>query len=299
MQQVRGVAQGASASLVENIMPEPTLQEMLKAGVHFGHRESRRHPKMDPYLFGVRNGVHIVDLDQTVVRLRTACDAARTLAKDGKVILFVGTKDAAKQIVRDAAVRVGMPYVVGRWLGGTITNYPVIAKLIQKYRSLVRMRDTGEIAQKYTKHEQAELHREIVRLEQVVGGVADLTKLPDAMFIVDMREEVTAAREALRRSITTFAICDSNVNPEDITYPIPGNDDAVSSIRLLVTTFADAIAEGVQERARVEAQVAAESGRGSVQPQPSEGDHAPAVEGTVGGVNDRDHDGEGNAVVQA
>lgn len=231
----------------------PTLEQMLKAGVHFGHRESRRHPKMDPYLFGARNGVHIIDLELTQAKLTEACAAVRALAKEGKVILFVGTKDGAKDIVREAAVRVGMPYVIGRWLGGTITNFAVISKLIQKYRALLRMRDTGELEQKYTKHEQSAMGREIERLEDAVGGVADLAKLPDALFIVDLHEEVTAVREAKRKGITTIGICDSNVNPEDVTFPIPGNDDALASLRLLVAAVADAVVEGMNERARVEA----------------------------------------------
>ena len=244
----------------------PSLEEFLRAGVHFGHRESKRHPKMDPYLFGVRNGVHVIDLEQTRAKFASACDAARQLAADGKVILFVGTKDAAKQIVREHAERTGMPYVVGRWLGGTLTNFAVIGKLIQKYRSLVRSRDTGEMAQKYTKFEQSQMGQEIARLEGAVGGIVELNRIPDAMFLVDIGHEETAMREAKRKGVTTFAICDSNVNPEDVTYPIPGNDDAVASIALIVRTFSDAIAEGIEERAREMAnKVAAEAQPSTVQ----------------------------------
>lgn len=205
---------------------------------------------MTPYIFTMRNNVHIVDLEQTVARMDVACAAVRALVGEGKTILFVGTKDAAKEIVREQAVRVNMPYVVGRWLGGTITNFVVIGKLIQKYRSLLRMRDTGELEQKYTKHEQSEMSREIRRLEEAVGGISDLTKLPDAIFVVDVREEATAVREAVRRNITLFGICDTNVDPSDITYPIPGNDDAVASIRILVTAFADAVEQGTVARAK-------------------------------------------------
>ncbi|MDO8425820.1 MAG: 30S ribosomal protein S2 [bacterium] len=246
-------------------MAQPTLQEMLKAGVHFGHRASRRHPKMDPYIFAMRNGVHILDLEQTQRKLVEACDAARALSKEGKIILFVGTKDSAKVIVREQAMRVHMPYVIGRWLGGTMTNYAIIGKVIQKYRGLVRMRDTGEMEQKYTKHEQAELGREIVRLEIVVGGISDLNRLPDALFVVDVQNESTAVREAVRKEIATFAICDTNVDPTDITYPIPANDDAVASIRMLTTAFADAVAEGAVERAKAMAksEVAPEQARES------------------------------------
>jgi len=228
----------------------PSLEDLLKAGVHFGHRESKRHPKMDPFVFGVRNGVHVIDLDQTRARLQIACDAARALAKDGKVILFVGTKDQAKAIIREHAARVGMPYVTERWLGGTMTNFAVIGKLIQKYRSLIRSRDTGEMAQKYTKFEQSQMGQEIARLEDAVGGISELNRIPDALFIVDVGNEETAIREAKRKSVTTFAICDSNVDPTLVTYPIPGNDDAVSSVQMLTRVFADAVAEGLEERAR-------------------------------------------------
>ncbi|MBI4434570.1 30S ribosomal protein S2 [Candidatus Uhrbacteria bacterium] len=228
----------------------PSLEELLRAGVHFGHRESRHHPKMDPYLFGVRNTVHVIDLEKTREKLQVACDAAKALGRDGKTILFVGTKDQAKPLIREAAMRVGMPYVIGRWLGGTITNFPVISKVIQKYRSLTRSRDTGETAQKYTKFEQSQINQEIARLEEAVGGIAELHRLPDALFIIDIHEEETAVREAKRKGITTFAICDSNVDPTQVTYPIPGNDDATSSIQLLVRVFTDAVAEGMEERAR-------------------------------------------------
>ncbi|MFH1430512.1 MAG: 30S ribosomal protein S2 [Candidatus Uhrbacteria bacterium] len=230
-----------------------TLEALLKAGVHFGHKESKRHPKMQPFLFGVRNSINVIDLEQTIIQLESACDAAREMAKDGKAILFVGTKDAVAQIVREEAKRVGMPYVVGRWLGGTLTNFSVISKLIQKYRGLVRSRDTGELEQKYTKHEQSERMREIARLEEAVGGIAELNKLPDALFVVDIREESTAVREAIRKGIPTFAICDSNVNPEHITYPVSGNDDAVSSVKLIVQLFTDAVQEGIDARARTDA----------------------------------------------
>jgi small subunit ribosomal protein S2 len=215
---------------------------------------------MDPYLFGVRNTVHVIDLERTREKLQGACDAVKALAKEGKTILFVGTKDQAKPIIREAAMRVGMPYVVGRWLGGTITNFAVISKVIQKYRSLVRSRDTGELAQKYTKFEQSQMRQEIERLEGAVGGIVELQRLPDALFIVDIREEETAVREAKRKGVTTFAICDSNVDPTQVTYPIPGNDDAVSSIQILVRIFTDAVQEGIEERAKVEAsKVAAET----------------------------------------
>lgn len=233
----------------------PSLQDLLKAGVHFGHRESKRHPKMDQYLFGVRNGVNVVDLEKTQQFLGQACDAVRELAKQGKVVLFVGTKDQAKTIVRDAAMSVGMPYVTERWLGGTLTNFLVINRVIQKYRGLIRSRDTGELQQKYTKFEQSQITTEIARLDLAVGGIAEINRVPDALFIVDLGEEETAVRETKRKEITTFAICDSNVDPTLVTHPIPGNDDAVASIQILMQTFTAAIREGLDERARETARV--------------------------------------------
>lgn len=228
----------------------PSLQDLLHAGVHFGHRESKRHPKMDPFLFGVRNGVHVIDLEQTRTQLATACDALRALAKEGKTILLIGTKDQARTLVRAAAERVGMPYVVNRWLGGTLTNFPIIRQMIQKYRTLIRSRDTGELQQKYTKFEQSQLNQEIARLEGAVGGIAGIDAIPDALVIIDIHEEETAVREARKRGVTTFAICDSNVDPTLVTYPIAGNDDAVSSIQILVGLLTDAVREGLEERAR-------------------------------------------------
>ncbi|MBI4142873.1 30S ribosomal protein S2 [Candidatus Uhrbacteria bacterium] len=235
----------------------PSLQDLLKAGVHFGHRESKRHPKMDPYLFGVRNGVHVVNLEETRKQIEIACAALRDLTKQGKTILFVGTKDAAKPIIREHAARVGMPYVTERWLGGTLTNFAVIGQMIQKYRALLRSRDTGELQQKYTKFEQGQIAQEITRLEVLIGGIAELNKIPDAIVIVDIHEEETAVREAKRKGVTTFAICDSNVDPTLVTYAVPGNDDAVSSIRLLVQVLADAVQEGLDDRAKEMAQAAA------------------------------------------
>ncbi|MBI2483392.1 30S ribosomal protein S2 [Candidatus Uhrbacteria bacterium] len=228
----------------------PALAELLEAGVHFGHRVSKRHPKMQPYLFGSRNDISIINLEETRTKLAAACDAVRALAAEGKTILFVGTKDQARSMVQSAADRVGMPHVTGRWLGGTITNFAIIGKLIQKYRGLCRQRDTGELQQKYTKFEQGELLKEIDRLADAVGGIAELNRIPDAIFVVDICEEEIAIREANRSGVTTFAICDSNVDPTTVTYPIPGNDDAVSAVSLLVRVFTDAVADGIQERAR-------------------------------------------------
>ncbi len=205
---------------------------------------------MDPYIFGARNGVHVIDLEQTRTKLQVACDAVQQLAKNGKIILLVGTKDQARGIIRESAERVTMPYVVGRWLGGTLTNFSIIRLMIQKYRSLIRSRDTGELQQKYTKFEQSQLNQEINRLEIAVGGISTLETIPDALVIIDIKEEETAVREAKRKGVTTFAICDSNVDPTLVTYPIPGNDDAVSSIRLLTTVLTTAIREGLDERAR-------------------------------------------------
>ncbi|MBI4433649.1 30S ribosomal protein S2 [Candidatus Uhrbacteria bacterium] len=262
----------------------PELAELLEAGVHFGHRVSKRHPKMQPYLFGSRNDVSIINLDETRTKLAAACDAARTLTAEGKIILFVGTKDQAQRIMRAAAERVGMPHVTGRWLGGTITNYAIIGKLIQKYRGLCRQRDTGELQQKYTKFEQGELLKEIDRLADAVGGIADLNRIPDALFVMDICEEEIAIREANRAGVTTFAVCDSNVDPTLVTYPIPGNDDAVSAIELMVRAFTDAVAEGIQERARTMASSAPVAAAAVAAPEPVVIVPAEIVEEEDGGV---------------
>lgn len=228
-------------------MPKtPTLIELLQTGAHFGHQASKWHPKMEPFLFGKRNGIHIINLEKTLTKLQTALQAAHDLAAQGKTIMFLGTKRQAREIVEKHAKECGMPYVTNRWLGGTFTNFDEINKIIKKLNDFRNKREKGEF-EKYTKKERLEIDREIEDMEEKVGGIATLTKLPDAMFVVDIKHEKTAVTEAGLRNIPIFAMIDSNVNPEKVAYGIPSNDDALKAIEMMTRLFAEAIAEGRKE----------------------------------------------------
>ncbi|HLD82262.1 MAG TPA: 30S ribosomal protein S2 [Patescibacteria group bacterium] len=225
-------------------MPQiPTLLEMLHAGVHFGHRKSKWYPKMEPFIFDERNGVHILNLELTQKKLEEALRYVTELVSNKGVIVFVGTKKQAQNIIKQAAIDCGMPYVHERWLGGTITNFSVIHKLINNYKSLKKKKEMGDLS-KYTKKEQLDFTREIERLEKIVGGISTLEKLPDAVFIADVKNEKTAITEARKKKIPVVALCDSNVNPELATYPIPANDDATRALTLLIQLIAEAVKEG-------------------------------------------------------
>lgn len=228
-------------------MPKlPTLLELLKAGVHFGHKTSNWHPSMKPFIFGSRTGVHIIDLEQTLEKLGQALDYVKKLASEGKVILFVGTKDQGKEIIRKKALECGMPYIDLRWLGGTFTNFLTIKKVTSKLVNLKAQRDKGEL-EKYTKKERLAFDREIEKLEQTVGGIQNMKKLPDAVFILDLKKEKTARKEAEHKKIPIIAICDTNINQKGIDYCIPGNDDAVKAIEIILDYIALAINEGKAE----------------------------------------------------
>ena len=226
-------------------MPQlPSVEEMLKAGMHFGHQRSRWHPKMEPYIFGVRNGVHIIDLEKTQTALQRAAEFLSGIAARGGSVLFLGTKSQIRRGVEEAAVRAGMPFVNGRWLGGTLTNFSEISRMIKRLGELKRQMETGELAKKYTKKEQLMFSREREDLERKIGGIASLTKRPDAVIVFDMRGEKTAVTEARRIGVPMVGVCDTNVNPELVAYPVPANDDAVKGMMLLTNFFADAILEG-------------------------------------------------------
>ncbi len=224
-------------------MEVPTLVEMLKCGVHFGHRTSKRHPGMEPYIFGEKDGVHILNLEQTQEQLKTALATATELAATGKTILFVGTKRQAAALVKKYAQSCEMPYVDSRWLGGQLTNFKNVIAVPQKLTQLKADREKGAL-EKYTKKEQLDFDREIERLELLVGGLETLAKLPDAIFVVDLREEKTAVREANQLGIPVMAICDTNVDPSQVAHVIPANDDAIKSIDLILGLMAGAINEG-------------------------------------------------------
>lgn len=218
----------------------PTVVDMLKAGAHFGHKKSKRHPKMQPYIFTVKNDISVIDLTQTSDLLEKALRFVADIAARGGLIMFVGTKKQASETVKNAALSCGMPYVHTRWIGGTITNYAIISKMIKKYKKLKEKMEAGELS-KYTKKEQLEFSREIEELEGLIGGIQNLSKLPDAVFLVDIRKESTALKEALKKHIPIVALCDTNVNPTGINYVIPANDDASKSVELFVNLVAQVI----------------------------------------------------------
>lgn len=224
----------------------PTLVELLQAGAHFGHHTSKWHPKMKKFIFGERNGVHILNLEETQKALEKACAFAKSIALRGGVVLFVGTKKQAAGLVEKAAQSCGMPYVNKRWLGGTLTNFSAMAVMLRKFKDLKRRQEKGELA-KYTKFEQMKFGEEIEKLEEKIGGIQELARIPDALFILDIRKDNTALDEALKRSIPVIAVCDSNVNPTPIEYPIPANDDGVRAIELIAGLIAQACAEGRAE----------------------------------------------------
>jgi len=224
----------------------PTILEMLKSGVHFGHRTPKQYPKMAPYIFSQKNGVDIINLEITETKLKQAFDLAKKIASENGTILFLGTKKQAQGIIKKYAKESSMPYVDQRWLGGTFTNFETISKLIKKYNDLVAKKQSGELT-KYTKKEQLQFSREIEKLQSLVGGIKDLKKIPQAVYIIDLKKEKTAVREANKKNIPIIAICDSNTNPELVQYSIPGNDDATKSIDLITKVIAQAVQEGKKE----------------------------------------------------
>ncbi len=225
-------------------MVDITIKQLLEAGVHFGHQTSRWNPKMKPYIFGARNGIHIIDLQQTVGMLRDACGFIRDLVGDGGQILFVGTKKQAQEVVREAAERCEMFYVNNRWLGGMLTNFQTIRKSIDRLKRVEEMLETSSIADALTKKELLGISRERDKLMSMLGGIKTMRKLPDAMFVVDTKKEEIAVREANKLGLPVVAAIDSNCDPDLITHKIPGNDDAIRAIRLFVEAIADASIEG-------------------------------------------------------
>jgi len=224
-----------------------TVEELLKAGAHFGHLTSRWNPRMEKYIFMERNNIHIIDLMQTQVLLDEAADAARRFAKRGKKILFAGTKKQAQDILREHAEECGMPHMVDRWLGGTMTNFQTIRKSIRRMEEIERMDRDGTL-DKLKKKEKLMRLREHEKLEDTLGGIRDMANLPGAIYIVDVEREDIAVSEANNLGIPIIAMVDTNGNPKNVDYPVPVNDDALSSIELVTSTITDAIKEGLQER---------------------------------------------------
>ena len=221
----------------------PSIEEMLKAGMHFGHHTSKWHPKMEPFIFGSRKGVHIIDLRKTQKMLGVALEYIKKQAAEGKVILLVGTKMQVKNILKKTAEEAGMPYASSKWLGGFLTNFPIIRNLIRKFKDLSEKRASGKL-DKYTKKERLDFDRQISKLETNVGGLVSLTKTPDIIFIWDIKKEKTAFTEAKKKKIPVVAVCDTNVNPDGVKYIIPANDDASKGIKLVMNLVKEAILEG-------------------------------------------------------
>lgn len=234
-------------------MEKPTYKELLEAGVHFGHLKKKWNPKMAPYIFMERKGIHIIDLNRTLDSMDRAANAMRQLAKSGKKILFVATKKQAREIVADAARSVGMPHVTERWLGGMMTNFSTIRRSIKKMNNIDRMLQDGTL-ENVTKKERLTLTRERDKLEKVLGGIANLNRLPAACFIVDIHNEHIAVAEAQRLGIRTIGIVDTNSDPSEVDFPIPGNDDASKSIKIITDYMVQAIKEGLEERKKVKAE---------------------------------------------
>lgn len=233
-------------------MQLPTLLDMLKAGVHFGHLTSKRHPKMARFIFGMRSNVHIIDLEATQAYLEKALAFVTNLVKEGGSILFVATKKQAQEIVRTAAESCGMPYMVDRWIGGLLTNFSEISRVIKRYQALVADIEAGKF-NAVSKREKLRVERERAKLEAMVRGIKNMKQLPQALFVVDIKKEKTAVAEARRKGLPIVAIADTNVNPDLVTYPIPGNDDATRSIALIANLVAEAVSEGKKSRESAEA----------------------------------------------
>lgn len=228
-------------------MKSPTYKELLDSGVHFGHLKRKWNPKMQPYIFMERKGLHIIDLNKTLSSLEVACNAAKQLAKQGKKILFVATKKQAKDIVATSARSVAMPYVTERWLGGMMTNFSTIRKSIKKMNSIDKMLSDGS-AENITKKERLMLSREKAKLERVLGGIAGINRIPQAMFIIDIEHEHIALKEAHKLGVQTFAMVDTNADPNSVDFAVPANDDASKSIAVITKAFTEAIQEGLNER---------------------------------------------------
>jgi small subunit ribosomal protein S2 len=228
-------------------MPKAQFEDLLKAGVHFGHLKRKWNPSMAPYIFMEKNGIHLIDLQKTAVKMDESSTALKQIAKSGRKILFVATKKQAKQIVGDLVGGVGMPYVTERWPGGMLTNFPTIRKAVKKMTSIDKMMKDSSW-DNLSKREKLQISRQRAKLEKVLGSIVDLTRLPAALFIVDVMKEKIAVREAQRLGIPVFAMVDTNSDPKGLDFIIPANDDASESIKLIIGEMCDAIAEGLNER---------------------------------------------------
>ena len=228
-------------------MSRVNFDQLLEAGVHFGHLKRKWNPAMAPYIFMERNGIHIIDLYKTVAKVDEAAEVLKNLAKQGKKVLFVATKKQAKQVVADMATSVGMPYVIERWPGGMLTNFPTIRKAIKKMTTIDKMAEEGTF-DNLSKREKLQITRQRAKLEKTLGSIVDLTRLPSALFVVDVMKEHIAVAEANRLGIPVFAMVDTNSDPNNVDYVIPANDDATKSVEVILGAICEAMNEGLQER---------------------------------------------------
>src|SRR5678816_661354 len=257
-------------------MGEISMKQLLEAGVHFGHQTSRWNPKMKPYIFGARNGIHIIDLQQTVTMFKELESVVRDLAASGGHVLFIGTKKQAQDAIREESERCGMFHVHNRWLGGTLTNFSTIRQSIERLRKIEEMENDPKIVDALTKKEMLGLTREKAKLEQSLGGIKTMRKLPDAIFVIDPKQEEIAVKEARKLGIPVIAVIDSNCDPDMVDYKVPGNDDAIRAIRFICQAIAEAVIESrtiyqqslvkdkADDRAMSDGVVAAESAAGGV-----------------------------------
>jgi small subunit ribosomal protein S2 len=233
-------------------MPVVSMKALLETGVHFGHRVKRWNPRMKPYIFTERNGVHIIDLQQTIVAIDQAAALIRDIVARGGTVLFIGTKRQAQEVIAAQAQRAGQPYITERFLGGTLTNWRTIRARLDRLAELEAMRDRGEL-ERFTKKEALLIAREIERLNRRMGGIKNMRRLPDALFVVDVCREANAIKEANRLGIPVIAMVDTNCSPDGVDYVIPANDDAIRAIKLIVEAMANAALEGLKLREKAEA----------------------------------------------
>ncbi len=241
-------------------MSRVNFDQLLEAGVHFGHLKRKWNPAMAPYIFMERNGIHIIDLYKTVAKVDEAAEIMKNLAKQGKKVLFVATKKQAKQVVADKASAIGMPYVIERWPGGMLTNFPTIRKAVKKMTTIDKMTNDGTF-DNLSKREKLQITRQRAKLEKTLGSIMDLTRLPSALFVVDVMKEHIAVREANRLGIPVIGMVDTNSDPNNIDYVIPANDDATKSVEVILGAICEAMNEGLQERKaeKVDAEAAGEA----------------------------------------
>lgn len=239
-------------------MSRTNFDQLLEAGCHFGHLRRKWNPAMAPYIFMERNGIHIIDLHKTVAKVDEAAEALKQIAKSGKKILFVATKKQAKDIVAEKAASVNMPYVIERWPGGMLTNFPTIRKAVKKMATIDKMTNDGTF-DNFSKREKLQISRQRAKLEKNLGSIADLTRLPAALFVIDVQKEANAVKEANRLNIPVFAMVDTCCDPTNIDYVIPANDDAAKSIAVVLDAMCEAIGEGLNERKLEKEKEAAEA----------------------------------------